>query len=213
MSDEIDSRWMAQANCRGLEDPSIMFPERGQSTRPAMRVCGSCPVRSECLEFALENNERHGMWGGTSGRERRRIQAQRTKEDLERLLSSTRTETHDTECQYCHQFFEGPKDRSQDYCTRAHRQRADRDKIRAQIVHGTAKGARQHRALNQRPCPACLHAVTMQQEALLLNRPKVHSICQNPNCGISFVRVDRGDGRERKYCSVSCSSITSASAP
>lgn len=58
-------------------DPEVFFPEKGGSTAPAKRICGGCSVRAECLEFALARDERFGVWGGTSERERRRITAQR----------------------------------------------------------------------------------------------------------------------------------------
>ena len=54
-------------------DPEAFFPEKGGSTRDAKRVCGACNVRSECLEYALTNDERFGIWGGLSERERRRL--------------------------------------------------------------------------------------------------------------------------------------------
>jgi WhiB family redox-sensing transcriptional regulator len=52
-------------------DPEVFFPEKGGSTRDARKVCRGCEVRAECLEFALENGIRHGIWGGLSERERR----------------------------------------------------------------------------------------------------------------------------------------------
>ena len=54
-------------------DPEAFFPEKGGSTREAKRVCRSCDVRAECLEYALEHDERFGIWGGMSERERRRL--------------------------------------------------------------------------------------------------------------------------------------------
>jgi WhiB family redox-sensing transcriptional regulator len=54
-------------------DPEAFFPEKGGSTREAKRVCLSCDVRSECLEYALAHDERFGIWGGLSERERRRL--------------------------------------------------------------------------------------------------------------------------------------------
>ena len=49
------------------------FPEKGQPTRVAKRICAPCPVRTECLEYALAAGERWGVWGGLSERERRRL--------------------------------------------------------------------------------------------------------------------------------------------
>lgn len=54
-------------------DPDAWFPEKGQSTRPAQRVCEQCPIRAECLAYALGNGERFGVWGGASERTRRRL--------------------------------------------------------------------------------------------------------------------------------------------
>ena len=54
-------------------DPEAFFPEKGGSTREAKRVCSVCEVRAECLDFALTNDERFGIWGGLSERERRRL--------------------------------------------------------------------------------------------------------------------------------------------
>ena len=64
--------WQDRALC-AQTDPEAFFPEKGGSTREAKKVCRSCEVRAECLEFALENDERFGIWGGMSERERRRL--------------------------------------------------------------------------------------------------------------------------------------------
>ncbi len=68
--------WHQYANCLGV-DPDLFFPERGASTREAKEVCRGCVVREECLEYALVNGEKFGIWGGMSERERRRIRRQR----------------------------------------------------------------------------------------------------------------------------------------
>jgi WhiB family redox-sensing transcriptional regulator len=68
--------FMAFGACRGT-DPDVFFPDRGESLEPAKQVCAECVVRDECLEHALANGERFGVWGGTSERERRRIRRQR----------------------------------------------------------------------------------------------------------------------------------------
>ena len=70
--DMDDLGWQDRALC-AQTDPEAFFPEKGGSTREAKRVCRSCDVRAECLEYALENDERFGIWGGLSERERRRI--------------------------------------------------------------------------------------------------------------------------------------------
>ena len=68
--------WQRQANCMGV-DPDLFFPERGASTREAKEVCRGCVVREDCLEYALSNGEKFGIWGGMSERERRRIRRAR----------------------------------------------------------------------------------------------------------------------------------------
>src|ERR1700739_5152338 len=73
--DEDELGWQDRALC-AQTDPEAFFPEKGGSTREAKRVCRSCEVRAECLEYALENDERFGIWGGLSERERRRIKRQ-----------------------------------------------------------------------------------------------------------------------------------------
>lgn len=64
--------WQERALC-AQTDPEAFFPEKGGSTREAKKVCVGCEVRSECLEYALENDERFGIWGGLSERERRKL--------------------------------------------------------------------------------------------------------------------------------------------
>lgn len=71
-----DRTWQAKANCLGV-DPDMFFPERGASTREAKAVCNGCSVRDDCLEYALVNGEKFGIWGGLSERERRRVRRQR----------------------------------------------------------------------------------------------------------------------------------------
>jgi len=70
--DDSPLSWQVDALC-AQTDPEAFFPEKGGSTRDAKRVCTSCEVRSECLEYALQNDERFGIWGGLSERERRRL--------------------------------------------------------------------------------------------------------------------------------------------
>lgn len=67
-----DKPWAHRGKCYG-EDPDIWFPSDGDGVRKAQRICATCPVKTQCLEYALENNIDHGIWGGKSERERRRI--------------------------------------------------------------------------------------------------------------------------------------------
>ena len=64
--------WQERALC-SQTDPEAFFPEKGGSTREAKRICGRCDVKTECLEYALTYRIDHGVWGGCSERERRRI--------------------------------------------------------------------------------------------------------------------------------------------
>lgn len=75
---EPDENWLDYANCTGV-DAKLFYPDRGESTREAKEVCRGCEVRHDCLEFALQNGEKFGIWGGLSERERRRIRRQRSQ--------------------------------------------------------------------------------------------------------------------------------------
>lgn len=61
-----------QAVC-GQVDPELFFPEKGSATKAPKDICAVCPVRVECLDWALANDVRHGVWGGLSDNERRRL--------------------------------------------------------------------------------------------------------------------------------------------
>ena len=74
--DAEEMSWQERALC-AQTDPEAFFPEKGGSTREAKKVCLGCEVRSECLEYALNNKEQFGIWGGTSERERRRLRRER----------------------------------------------------------------------------------------------------------------------------------------
>jgi WhiB family redox-sensing transcriptional regulator len=68
----IEFVWMMHARCRGAS-PTEFFPSDGMGVEAAQRVCAKCSVRVDCLEYALEHRIEHGVWGGASERERRRI--------------------------------------------------------------------------------------------------------------------------------------------
>ncbi|MGH8992981.1 MAG: WhiB family transcriptional regulator [Acidimicrobiia bacterium] len=55
--------WRERAACRGL-DPELFFPVPGGSAGTAVAVCAGCPVRVECLAYALHAAEKFGVWGG-----------------------------------------------------------------------------------------------------------------------------------------------------
>lgn len=67
-----DDDWQERALCPEV-DPEMFFAEKGGSTKEAKKICGLCEVRQECLDYALDHDERFGVWGGKSERERRRI--------------------------------------------------------------------------------------------------------------------------------------------
>jgi WhiB family redox-sensing transcriptional regulator len=71
--DPDEEEWQDRALCQET-DPEAFFPEKGGSTREAKRICGVCEVKRECLDYALQHQERFGIWGGLSERERRRMQ-------------------------------------------------------------------------------------------------------------------------------------------
>jgi WhiB family redox-sensing transcriptional regulator len=70
--DQEHEEWQDRALCAET-DPEAFFPEKGGSTREAKRICSGCEVRAECLEYALAHDERFGIWGGLSERERRKL--------------------------------------------------------------------------------------------------------------------------------------------
>ncbi|MFE7630169.1 WhiB family transcriptional regulator [Kocuria sp. NPDC057446] len=70
--DEGELAWQTDALC-AQTDPEAFFPEKGGSTRDAKRVCEACPVQAECLDYAMSKDEKFGIWGGLSERERRRL--------------------------------------------------------------------------------------------------------------------------------------------
>lgn len=64
--------WQQDGLC-AQTDPEAFFPEKGGSTRDAKKVCTTCDVKDRCLQYALDNDERFGIWGGLSERERRKL--------------------------------------------------------------------------------------------------------------------------------------------
>ena len=70
--------WRQRAACRGV-DPDIFYPASDEEAEAAKAVCSQCPVRQPCLEYALANRERDGVWDGDTLPERRRILRQRRK--------------------------------------------------------------------------------------------------------------------------------------
>ncbi|CAN5129227.1 WhiB family transcriptional regulator [soil metagenome] len=73
--DDNPLAWQTDSLC-AQTDPEAFFPEKGGSTRDAKRICQTCEVKAQCLEYALQNDERFGIWGGLSERERRKLRKQ-----------------------------------------------------------------------------------------------------------------------------------------
>ena len=71
-SESLAAEWVTFRRCNGI-DPNVFFPNDGAGVIVAQKVCADCPVADACREYALANNITHGVWGGTSERQRRRI--------------------------------------------------------------------------------------------------------------------------------------------
>ena len=65
--------WATYAACADVENGMTFYPQNKQEEREALAICSSCAVREECLSHALETNERFGIWGGTTEKQRRRL--------------------------------------------------------------------------------------------------------------------------------------------
>lgn len=83
--DDSATAWMQDGNCR-LYPPNTFFPSDGVGVDKARKICVGCPVTEPCLEYALDQRIDHGVWGGCSERERRRI--------LKRRRLALSTESH-----------------------------------------------------------------------------------------------------------------------
>jgi WhiB family redox-sensing transcriptional regulator len=79
--DHEEHQWMLEARCRG-RTPQDFFPSDGVGVEQARRICADCPVKEPCLEYALAYRIDHGVWGGASERERRRILRRRRLEGV-----------------------------------------------------------------------------------------------------------------------------------
>jgi len=69
-------RWTDRAACRGT-DTEIFFPANADEEAEALSICATCPVRAQCLDYAVRNRETYGIWGGTTPEQRRRIRRER----------------------------------------------------------------------------------------------------------------------------------------
>lgn len=64
--------WKLDGVCRTV-DPDMWFPEPPNSGFQAKKLCVRCPVKDECLDYAMTNNEKFGVWGGLSAHERKKL--------------------------------------------------------------------------------------------------------------------------------------------
>jgi len=122
--------WVNHGACHGT-DPGLFFPTRGEDVTNAKAVCGTCPVRSDCLKHALDTHERFGVWGGCTEDERRAIRRQlRTGDDIA-VVVAERTRSAPLP--------EPPRKAKP-------------------IKHGTNSGYVTHHRRGEPPCPDCIDA-------------------------------------------------------
>jgi WhiB family transcriptional regulator, redox-sensing transcriptional regulator len=67
-----EQKWRHRAACKG-EPTAVFFAVQGQEVRAARKICNNCPVRIECLTWAVEESIQHGIFGGLVPRERRAL--------------------------------------------------------------------------------------------------------------------------------------------
>ena len=83
--DHMDTEWKQKARCRGL-DPELFFPQKGENSREAQKVCAGCPVRRECAEYGIY--ERWGVWGGNTEKMRRQARKDPSFSNLRQVQSA-----------------------------------------------------------------------------------------------------------------------------
>lgn len=72
LGDWEPGEWVTGAVC-AQTDPEVFYPEKGQTSDTAKAVCRVCPVREQCLAYAVVTDDRHGVWGGMTRKERDRL--------------------------------------------------------------------------------------------------------------------------------------------
>jgi WhiB family transcriptional regulator, redox-sensing transcriptional regulator len=93
------AEWREQAACRSM-GPGFFYVDRGEMLTAAKAICAACPSREPCLEYALANNERFGLWGGLSERERRRLRRDRGLRAPERRVACSKGHEYTDESTY-----------------------------------------------------------------------------------------------------------------
>lgn len=71
-----DLAWLANAHCQGM-DPELFFPRKSDAQKETIKFCLRCPVRLDCLQYALDTPVNYGIWGGTTQEERRQLRRKR----------------------------------------------------------------------------------------------------------------------------------------
>ena len=84
--------WMFKAACGDL-DPNFFFPDNDEEIEAAKEFCRTCVVQFDCLEYALQHQEKYGVWGGHTAEERRRVnknrrQQTRREQDRDRVRNA-----------------------------------------------------------------------------------------------------------------------------
>jgi len=173
--------WKDRGIC-AQTDPEIFYPEKGGSTREAKRVCLGCDVRDQCLQYALDHDERFGIWGGLSQRERRRLK----RGDLTVLKPPTPV----GHCEVCDKALYSRKGGAPSrFCSESCRSR----RRNHSGDHGTLAG---YKAGCK--CAYCCAANARYVAGTRRQQPP-DRICQDQDCGAMF--TPHGGAR---YCSVKC---------
>lgn len=133
--------WYEAAVCAQIGS-DYWYPEKGCGSNKAKEVCAACPVRSECLEYALDNGERFGVWGGKSERERRRLGNRRHCRECDGLIAADAS----TAERYC-----------SDECRRVSRRKAEAE---CEKAYGCIQCGTPATALR---CHACAHRHQVEQ--------------------------------------------------
>ncbi|WP_327185385.1 WhiB family transcriptional regulator [Mycolicibacterium fortuitum] len=183
--------WRHKAACRDM-DSAPFFPEPGENAPHAKAICETCPAQTQCLQFALDNEEPHGIWGGLSPEERHRV-----KRGLPIRRKPTPT---DQQCQQCGEQFQ-PKHRLAIYCTDTCRKTAQ------------AQRMEDRRSAEPRDCAHCKTSFTGKGGAKYCSREckragmtaKIRSsdVRYQATCGMCSTGFT-ADQPTIKYCSHEC---------
>ena len=163
-----------QAGCAQTGAGDVWYPEKGGTTHDAKVVCAACPVRQRCLEVALANDERFGVFGGLSPNERRKVARGEPVQfppawmerpeptPVQKVGRKTLPREHGNLRGYNQhrRASESPCDacRTANSAYQAARRAARGVAPRSEIRHGTRSGYQRHRALNEDACRECSDA-------------------------------------------------------